>query len=158
MRTRSAKPLDPEKRPRCAARPEEAGGATRSRTGLDGFAIRCITDLLSRHGLHPRLAVHSDKKGKPGLPFFCKWSGRRVSNSRPQPWQGCALPTELLPHWITLLCDLVDVLCGASTALIIGRNDRVSQPTFRLRRRHRRAFNVSTGQGQRSSRAQPLQL
>ncbi len=26
------------------------------------------------------------------------WSGRRVSNSRPQPWQGCALPTELLPH------------------------------------------------------------
>ncbi|MDB5791285.1 MAG: hypothetical protein JWQ80_1309 [Massilia sp.] len=25
------------------------------------------------------------------------WSGRRVSNSRPQPWQGCALPTELLP-------------------------------------------------------------
>ncbi len=24
------------------------GGATQSRTGLDGFAIRCITDLLSR--------------------------------------------------------------------------------------------------------------
>ncbi len=29
-----------------------------------------------------------------------KWSGRRVSNSRPQPWQGCALPTELLPHGV----------------------------------------------------------
>ena len=29
------------------------------------------------------------------------WSGRRVSNSRPQPWQGCALPTELLPHGVT---------------------------------------------------------
>ena len=26
------------------------------------------------------------------------WSGRRGSNSRPQPWQGCALPAELLPH------------------------------------------------------------
>src|SRR5512145_2071314 len=26
------------------------------------------------------------------------WSGRRVSNSRPQPWQGCALPTELRPR------------------------------------------------------------
>src|SRR5881392_1779597 len=24
-------------------------------------------------------------------------SGRRGSNSRPQPWQGCALPTELRP-------------------------------------------------------------
>ena len=37
------------------------GGATQSRTGLHGFAIRCITDLLSRH--------RSDKKGKPQLPF-----------------------------------------------------------------------------------------
>ena len=24
-------------------------------------------------------------------------SGKRDSNSRPQPWQGCALPTELFP-------------------------------------------------------------
>ena len=24
-------------------------------------------------------------------------SGKRGSNSRPQPWQGCALPTELFP-------------------------------------------------------------
>ena len=27
-----------------------------------------------------------------------KWSGKRDSNSRPQPWQGCALPTELFPQ------------------------------------------------------------
>jgi hypothetical protein len=27
------------------------------------------------------------------------WSGKRVSNSRPQPWQGCALPTELFPRF-----------------------------------------------------------
>ena len=25
-------------------------------------------------------------------------SGRRDLNTRPQPWQGCALPTELRPH------------------------------------------------------------
>src|SRR5690606_1306704 len=25
------------------------------------------------------------------------WSGKRGSNSRPQPWQGCALPAELFP-------------------------------------------------------------
>ena len=30
------------------------------------------------------------------FPFI--WSGRRVSNSRPIPWQGIALPTELLPR------------------------------------------------------------
>ena len=28
------------------------------------------------------------------------WSGKRDSNSRPQPWQGCALPTELFPQYI----------------------------------------------------------
>ena len=27
----------------------------------------------------------------------CYVSGKRDSNSRPQPWQGCALPTELFP-------------------------------------------------------------
>jgi hypothetical protein len=26
------------------------------------------------------------------------WSGKRGSNSRPRPWQGRALPTELFPH------------------------------------------------------------
>ena len=36
-----------------------------------------------------------------------KKSGKRDSNSRPQPWQGCALPTELFPHAIKqLLSDL----------------------------------------------------
>ena len=31
--------------------------------------------------------------------FECrKKSGKRDSNPRPQPWQGCALPTELFPH------------------------------------------------------------
>ena len=58
------------------------GGAKRSRTALNGFAIRCITALLSRHLFHKER----------------QWSGKRVSNSRPQPWQGCALPTELFPH------------------------------------------------------------
>ena len=27
-----------------------------------------------------------------------QWSGKRDSNSRPRPWQGRALPTELFPH------------------------------------------------------------
>ncbi len=32
------------------------------------------------------------------LGLFRIWSGKRDSNSRPQPWQGCALPTELFPQ------------------------------------------------------------
>ena len=32
--------------------------------------------------------------------FFVSESGKRDLNSRPQPWQGCALPTELFPHFV----------------------------------------------------------
>ena len=46
---------------------------------------------LRRMGL---LAASATKKNRRQRDV---WSGRRVSNSRPQPWQGCALPTELLP-------------------------------------------------------------
>ena len=36
--------------------------------------------------------------------FYCKkWSGKRGSNSRPRPWQGRALPTELFPHNLVIL-------------------------------------------------------
>ena len=43
------------------------------------------------------------------------WSGRRGSNPRPHPWQGCALPTELLPHAANLSRRPVDAddLAGA---------------------------------------------
>ena len=51
-------------------------------------AIACyLFDCSNRKGQHFRSAA------------LLMWSGRRVSNSRPQPWQGCALPTELLPHF-----------------------------------------------------------
>ncbi len=152
-----------------------SGGANRSRTGLNGFAGRCITALLSRHKrtaepysvasatarrffftstpitrhqgqrcstllpkhqtkreawLPPvfgagdesrtrdlnlgKVALYQLSYSRINLPLtatatfrlllattrcFKSWSGRRVSNSRPQPWQGCALPTELLPHF-----------------------------------------------------------
>ena len=56
--------------------------------------------------------------------LFCKskvsiaadliWSGRRGSNSRPQPWQGCALPTELLPQ----VCFLNEVLFSFGIAKV----------------------------------------
>ena len=33
------------------------------------------------------------------LMYTVIWSGRRGSNSRHLPWQGNALPAELLPHY-----------------------------------------------------------
>ena len=35
------------------------------------------------------------------------WSGKRDSNPRPQPWQGCALPTKLLPQIFVALYQLL---------------------------------------------------
>ena len=31
--------------------------------------------------------------------IFLSWSEKRGSNPRPQPWQGCALPTELFSQF-----------------------------------------------------------
>ena len=39
------------------------------------------------------------KKPQVELEVFKFWSGKRDSNSRPQPWQGYALPTELFPQY-----------------------------------------------------------
>ena len=41
------------------------GGAWRSRTALDGFAIRCITALLTRRGM-----LFDLQKKEAWLPFF----------------------------------------------------------------------------------------
>ena len=80
-----------------------SGGATRNRTGDEGFADLCLTAWLWRHipllcsGV-PRYAFAFDIHWKTGeMPVF-QWSGKRGSNPPPQPWQGCALPNELFPQ------------------------------------------------------------
>src|SRR5690606_13903336 len=42
------------------------------------------------------IVPNTTNPGKPG--FVWIWSGKRDSNSRPRPWQGRALPTELFPR------------------------------------------------------------
>ena len=53
----------------------------------------------NRFATAPGIHIPLTKKGSNCFPFCGNWSGKRVSNSRPQPWQGCALPTELFPHF-----------------------------------------------------------
>jgi hypothetical protein len=55
----------------------KTGGAGRSRTALDGFAIRCITALLPRPGAAVDNASNSDKKrltkkGSMSFPFITR--------------------------------------------------------------------------------------
>src|ERR1039457_892290 len=57
---------------------------------------------MRRRLLLERASVTSEEHCWPGARFAQGaqqqvWSGRRVSNSRPQAWEAGALPTELLP-------------------------------------------------------------
>jgi hypothetical protein len=77
-----------------------------SNTRLSGFAIPCIGPLchrcieLERGRRIELLALAWKAKVLPLYePRMDSWSGRRGSNSRHQPWQGCTLPTELRPHY-----------------------------------------------------------
>jgi hypothetical protein len=60
-----------------------SGGATQSRTGLDGFAIRCITDLLSRRCRltsrrgEPEPSILT-KKGSMSFPFSKPGAGNET--------------------------------------------------------------------------------
>src|SRR5690606_2705849 len=59
---------------------------------------------------------------------FKFWSGKRDSNSRPRPWQGRALPTELFP----LGCSGAGVSCD--TFQILERETRLELATPTLAR------------------------
>jgi hypothetical protein len=114
------------------------GGATQSRTGLNGFAIHCITALLSRHQAG---CIITKNMGKPEGLSQVIWSGKRDSNSRPIPWQGIALPTELFPqkrspHYKEIELRVnklkhIFCFCLQHACLCIMRRSRISEPAFR---------------------------
>ena len=61
---------------------------------MDGIIVLAAAQI-------PQIEAPARKRESPvslAFPFGAFWSGRRVSNSRPIPWQGIALPTELLPQ------------------------------------------------------------
>jgi hypothetical protein len=80
-------------------------GSSRCAHRFDPLPHACGADRRGGQTADCTSAYASNEKGpvsralivKPALPAS-NWSGIRDSNSRPQPWQGCALPTELIPH------------------------------------------------------------
>ncbi len=91
------------------------GGWGRIRTGVHGFAGRCITPL-------PPSLQTGTVANLIQLATATNWSGKRDSNSRPQPWQGCALPTELFPQILTFSSLLYFATFLSSTFLVSLRN------------------------------------
>ena len=52
-------------------------------------------------------AGHRVKQKSSPFGLLFRLSGKRDSNSRPQPWQGCALPTELFPQYVLYSQSLI---------------------------------------------------
>ena len=75
------------------------GNRTRTLKEREILSLLCLP--ISPPGLgasnHYIGARYKKRESDQRFPFSI-WSGRRVSNSRPIPWQGIALPTELLPR------------------------------------------------------------
>ena len=68
------------------------------------FLANCYLHPLTPYQGEPlgslvRVIVTFKRKKQPVWTAFLRLSGKRDSNSRPQPWQGCALPTELFPQF-----------------------------------------------------------
>lgn len=59
-------------------------------------SVRWIT-CRCQPNAHPIFSSNSNRVRNDAGLGERKWSGRRASNPLPQPWQGCALPIELLP-------------------------------------------------------------
>ena len=76
----------------------DASGWIWRREPESNWSNRICNPGHNRFAIAPGIRIPLTKKGSNCFPFYGNWSGKRVSNSRPQPWQGCALPTELFPH------------------------------------------------------------
>ena len=116
----------------------KVGGDTRIRTGDQSFAGSCLTTWLCRHagllgGARSRTWTGTEKIPRDFKSLAStdsairarliqkqnvKWSGKRESNSRHQPWQGCALPLSYsrAKKWNITQCKLkisfYSGLCG----------------------------------------------
>ena len=67
--------------------------------------------LLHTHLKRARLPIPPPGQLALRKQSFLSLSGKRDLNPRPQPWQGCALPTELLPH-CEMLSEEAFLICG----------------------------------------------
>ena len=115
------------------------GGEARIRTGGKGFAGLCLTTC-------PLRRKRTVKNG-PEM----QWSGQRGSNPRPQPWQGCALPTEPLPQKVEATTGIEPVIKALQASALplghvasharLGEKSRLGKPAPYIQWSGRRGSN-----------------
>ena len=87
-----------------AVKPQSTGDGTRTRKPVKARDFKSLVYTIPplRRGWHsPKVTrnlglIWVETKNAARRQRFLFWSGGRGSNSRPRPWQGRALPTELL--------------------------------------------------------------
>ena len=97
--------------------------------------FNCISNFVRRMRLeltrpcdHYPLKVACIPISPPAQGLFEKLSGKRDSNPRPQPWQGCALPTELFPH----LLRKCEIFATLSIKIFFSKTNLVCFKSFNL--------------------------
>ena len=66
-----------------AVEAEGGGGGSRNRTGVDGFAGRCMTTLPSRPGWAAAVSGRANQKGEPGSEALPRKSGAGKESRTP---------------------------------------------------------------------------
>ena len=69
-----------------------------SAASLAACGTKNKTSACPRFREHIGVACYGESHGRTPIIRSRNWSGKRDSNSRPRPWQGRALPTELFPR------------------------------------------------------------
>src|SRR5947209_2662060 len=67
------------------------------------YALRHRVWAVQDSNLRPPRCQRGALTNLANRPRTARESGKRDSNPRPQPWQGCALPTELFPRQTKVL-------------------------------------------------------
>jgi hypothetical protein len=109
QRHRTAAELPPPAMPNGGRQrpPEQHNDATRGMTKRSKESPLSTAHATKRNMQSEWLTFHprKQKAHRNGRAWCIEtiWSGKRGSNSRPIPWQGIALPTELFPHFYCLV-------------------------------------------------------
>jgi hypothetical protein len=91
--------LRPRRRAQDRAQTGHSCGHKPGRTAENGPGWARIGPPGAQHNRTAAARQHRrSEHRKPRLSAGFRWSGRRDSNPRPQPWQGCALPAEPRPR------------------------------------------------------------
>ena len=125
--------------------------------GIEPAQSQWLQDFKSCVSTNSTIRAHYEKKNitekKRIYSAFFLLSGKRDSNSRPRPWQGRALPTELFSHLLCLkrtsflFCDCKDTSFFLTSKNIVKKLKNKIQTKFYIKKDCNRRYNLRSTRG-----------